>query len=451
MRALVSFALLLVTSASFAQAPETPMPDAQLAPVPPPPRMLRAWPEALRLVRAHSVDLSRAHARVGQQEGQVRSAWAGVLPSLQANGASVHNFITNQVPLARLDANGNPTAVILEQPTKNYAQASLTASWPIASAPAIYQIGTASMQERSARYAEDDAQRLVLTNVATSILAVVTAERVAELNRVGLQSASDRLALVRRKLEMGAANGLDVVRVEQDVEVARATLVSGDEQLRQARESLGLALGVGEAVGVDPELRIDGLEAAAMAVCRSGALADRPDLASARTDEQVGERGATAVTLQWLPTLAAQSQVATTTLEQVTFPKTTWNVQGVIAWSLWDGGARYGAKASALANAASLRATREGLERQAKIQVDQADRAVHVAESTLAVATKTRDLAAELEALTTRGIDEGRGSSLELVTAAAARRQAEISLVVREFELAKARLAARLSRAVCNY
>jgi len=420
-------------------------------PVPPPSRVLAAWPEALRLVRERSAELSRASARVDQQAGAVRSAWAGVMPSVQASGSGVHNFITNSVPIARLDANGVPTVRIFEQPSPFFAQAALTLAWPLANAASYYQIGTAKLQERSARLGAEDAQRVVLTSVAQAILAVVTAERVAELNRIGVQAAFDRLALVRHKADMGAASGLDVLRVEQDVEVARATLVNGDEQLRQARESLGLALGVGEAVGVDPALRIEGLEAAAAAVCKSAPLEARPDLAAARADEEVAERGATAVKLQWLPTLAAQSQAATTTLEQVTFPKTTWNVQAVVSWSLWDGGARYGARASALAAAASARASREALERQARVQVDQSERSVTVAEEALSVATKTRDLAAELEQLTTRSLDEGRGSSLEVVTAAAARRQAEVSLAVREFEVARARLAARLARAVCNY
>jgi outer membrane protein, multidrug efflux system len=430
-----------------ASAPE----DPTLAPVAMPSRRLEAWPDVLRLVRERSADLARARARVGQAKGQVRTAWAGVLPTLQGSAAGVHNFVTNSVPLARLDANGNPIVRILEQPTKDFAQASLQVAWPLASAPAYYQIETAKLQAESASLGEEDAQRLVLTSVAQSILAVVTAERVSELNRIGVRSAAERLALVRYKSDMGAANGLDVLRIEQDVEAARATLVTGDEQLRQAREALGLALGLEEAVGVDPALRIEGLEAAASAVCRSGDLASRPDLAAARADERIAERGATAVKLQWLPTLAAQSQVATTTLEQITFPKTTWNVQAVVSWSLWDGGARYGQEASAIAATASARASRELLERQAKIQVDQAERSVAVAEASLEVARKSHALATELEGLTTRSLDEGRGSSLEVVTAAAARRQAEITLALREFDVARARLTARLARAVCNY
>ncbi len=438
-------------AAPTAAAPAVEQDDPTLAPVSAPARQLAAWPEVLRLVRDRSAELARAHARVGQAKGQVRTAWAGVLPSLQASAAGVHNFVTNEVPLARLDANGNPIVRILEQPTKNFAQASVQLSWPLASAPAHYQIDTAKLQVESAALGEEDAQRLVLTNVAQAILAVVTAERVSELNRIGVRTAAERLELVRHKADLGAANGLDVIRIEQDVQAARATLVTGDEQLRQAREALGLALGLEEAVGVDPVLRIEGLEAATAAVCRSGDLASRPDLAAARADERVAERGATAVKLQWLPTLAAQSQVSTTTLEQITFPKTTWNVQAVVSWSLWDGGARYGQEASAIAATASARASRELLERQARIQVDQAERSVSVAEASLAVAQKAHGLAAELEALTTRSLDEGRGSSLELVTAAAARRQAEISLALREFDVAKARLTARLARAVCNY
>ena len=439
-----------------AAAPTSAMPaveqdDPTLAAVSAPARQLAAWPEVLRLVRERSAELARARARVGQAKGQVRTAWAAVLPTLQGSAAGVHNFVTNTVPLARLDANGNPIVRILEQPTKDFAQASLQLSWPLASVPAYYQIETAKLQAESASLGAEDAQRLVLTSVAQSILAVVTAERVSELNRIGVRSAADRLALVRRKADMGAANGLDVLRIEQDVEAARATLVAGDEQLRQAREALGLALGLDEAVGVDASLRIEGLEAATLAVCRAGDLTNRPDLAAARADERVAERGASLVKLQWLPTLSAQSQVATTTLEQITFPKTTWNVQAVVSWSLWDGGARYGQEASAIAATAAARASRDLLERQAKVQVEQAERSVSVAEASLAVAARALALAAELEGLTTRSLDEGRGSSLEVVTAAAARRQAEVTLALREFDVAKARLSARLARAVCNY
>ena len=452
----VSVFLLASISCAFSlAAPPSPREaqatDETLPAVPPPARMLRQWSEALTLIRTHSAELGRARARVDQQRGLVRSAWAGVLPSLQGTSAGVHQLVTKTMPLGRLDAAGNPTIILLEQPTKNYAQVALVASWPLLSAPAIFQIGTASRQEDSARLAEEDARRVVLTNAAQAILSVVTAERVSELNRNGVQSARDRLSLVRRRAEMGAASGLDVLRVEQDVEAARATWVTGDEQLRQTREALGLALGLEVPVGVDDALRIEDLETAAAAVCTDGSLEMRPDIAAATLDEVIAHRAVTAVGLQWLPTLSAQSQVATTSLEQPTLPNTTWNVQAMVAWSFWDGGARYGAKASALALEASSRVTRELVTRQATIQVAQAQRAVGVAETSLQVATKSRDLAAELEALTTRGLEEGRGSSLEIVTAAAARRQAEISLAVREFDVARARLGARLARAVCNY
>src|SRR6185436_17046256 len=96
----------------------------------------------------------------------------------------------------------------------------------------------------------------IALRVASAVIAVVTAERVAELNRIGLRSALERLDLTSRKKGLGAATGLDVLRAQQDAELARATLVSGDESLRQSREALGLALGLPEAVGVSTDINL---------------------------------------------------------------------------------------------------------------------------------------------------------------------------------------------------
>ena len=108
----------------------------------------------------------------------------------------------------------------------------------------FYAIGTARESTRMNDLSYDDMKRTIAQSVANDIIAVVTAERVAELNRVGLRQSLSRLDLTVRKQRLGAATGLDVVRVQQDVESARTTLVTGDESLRKAREALGLAVGI---------------------------------------------------------------------------------------------------------------------------------------------------------------------------------------------------------------
>ncbi|MFP2923854.1 TolC family protein, partial [Pyxidicoccus sp. 3LG] len=66
-------------------------------------------------------------------------------------------------------------------------------------------------------------------------------------------------------------------------------------------------------------------------------------------------------------------------------------------------------------------------------------------------ATGSRDLAERTDRLTRRAFEVGRGSSLELVQSAAALRQAELTLVLREFELVQARLGAYLTEARCDW
>jgi outer membrane protein TolC len=67
------------------------------------------------------------------------------------------------------------------------------------------------------------------------------------------------------------------------------------------------------------------------------------------------------------------------------------------------------------------------------------------------VAISARDLAAENDRLTRTAYLEGRGTSLELVTAAQGLREAEIQLALREFDLVKARIAAILALATCPW
>ena len=74
-----------------------------------------------------------------------------------------------------------------------------------------------------------------------------------------------------------------------------------------------------------------------------------------------------------------------------------------------------------------------------------------MAEALVKTAIESRDLAERTDQLTRRAFEVGRGSSLELVQSAAALRQAELTLVLREFELVQARLDAFLTEARCDW
>ncbi len=71
----------------------------------------------------------------------------------------------------------------------------------------------------------------------------------------------------------------------------------------------------------------------------------------------------------------------------------------------------------------------EALRRQAMIQVVQAQRGIQVAQVSDTVATEQRDLAAQNDSMTQNLWARGQGTSVDLVTASEAHRQAEQSLV----------------------
>lgn len=426
--------------------------DPMLTPVPRAAVEVATWEKALEHVRARSTDLRIAAEEIERAEAQSRVALASALTQINGQATYTHNLITNPTLQFARGPNGELSTQPVRTPFPNFVTGGVSLVQPVFAPRAWYAIGTADRTADVARLSFDDIKRQIALNVANAIVAVVTAERVAELNRVGLTNALTRLELTSRRNALGGATGLDVNRARQDVETTRATLVAGDESLRQARESLGLALGLPGQVGVPPQVDLNGLEAHAIASCkRAPKVEDRPDVAALRGRIEVAHRAQNDVKYQFSPSVNLQSQVSATTINTGAAPSTTWNLQAVLTVPIWDGGARYGNLRDTEAQELQAIQRFEAARRQAVVQVEQARRGVSVAEERRKVSASARDLAFETDRLTRAAYTEGRGTSLELVAAAQALREAEINLAVREFELVRARVLAVLSLASCPW
>jgi multidrug efflux system outer membrane protein len=432
--------------------------DPMLVPVPAAPREIATWQEALDLVKARSTDLRTSYDAVIIAEAQERIALAQILPQVGTAaaplaGVGTHNFITNtSAQIVNVSANGQPVYGLTTTPVSSYASAQIQLQQTILNLEQFYAIGTAHEGTWMNKLTYDDMKRTIATSVANDIIGVITAERVAELNRNGLKQSLERLDLTVRKQRLGAATGLDVVRAQQDVESARTTLVTGDESLRKARESLGLAVGIPTEVGVPRDIQVGGLEHDAVNSCRPAATIDeRSDIRAARAKVNYQDRLVTDVWLQFLPVFVAQTSVTTISYPTGIVPEPEWNIQGVLSWTLFDGGTRYGNLRSQRAQLDQANQALESQRRQALIQVEQAKRAVTVAEDQLRVADRARALAVQLDVLTQAAYREGQFTSLDLVTAASARRQAEINYALDEFNLVSARVAAILALANCKW
>jgi multidrug efflux system outer membrane protein len=457
--------------------------DPMLTPVPPPKRLLASWDEAINMLKSRSTDLKQSLDAVLQAEAATRIALAAYLPQINAAGTLTNQFIRTTTPGTaqsaqpfadgnnnpRVDGNANPIPVTLPDgtvingawipprgaqtlPPSPYVTGNIQIQQALINVQNFDQISISELNEDATRLSVDDEKRTLALGVANQIVAVVTAEREAEINRVGLRVALEQLEIAQRKRALGAANGLDVVRAQQNVANARASLVTGDETLREAREAMGLAIGIPEETGVATNVNVDGLAQSAMNSCRAVQSVDeRSDVAAARTRLDVAKRNLRNVYYQFLPTLNAASTISYSGIQQFNSPQTTWNIQGILSVPIWDGGVRYGNLRNARAAEDIAAQQLEALRRTAIIQVEQAQRQLTVAQESARVAKEQRDLAAQNDQMTQTAYMTGQGTSLELVTASEAHRQAELNLALQEFSVVKARILAMIALATCPW
>lgn len=433
--------------------------DPMLAPVPPPKRIVSSWAEAQHMLRTRSTNLKTALDQVLVAEGQTMVAFAQYLPSLGGcaggssappgcgNGSFTHQILTRTV---LQQVTGEPVSSVV--PIPNTTSGSVTLAQDLINFQEFDQIGINELMEDSSRMTVDDTRRTLDLGLANQIVAVVTAERSAEINRGGLRVALEQLDISKRKEALGAANGLDVVRAQQNAANARAALVSGDEALREAREALGLVLGVPEETGVAHEMNVSGIAEDTARSCRAvNTIDERPDIAAARKNLEVAKRNLRNTWYSFIPVVTGVSTLSATSAVNFGYPNPTWSIGAALSVPIFDGGTRLGTiKSQRAAEDIALQAL-ETLRRQAIIQVEQAQRGIEVADVSYKVALEQRDLAAQNDSMTQAAYIKGQGTSVDLVTASEAHRQAEQTLVVAEFGMVKASLAAIMALSTCPW
>jgi outer membrane protein, multidrug efflux system len=423
--------------------------DPMLEPVPPAQHVLTSWQQALTMVRSESTNLNIAAAQVEQASGQARAALAHALPTLTNQTTLTHYLLTGQGFI--FGANGITPGQIPHPLTR--IDGSVDLSVPVFAPQQWHDAGTAQDSVQAARLSRKDAERVVLGSLASAIVTVVTDERLADVSRVSLKTALATAELTKKEAALGAATAVDVLRTEQDVETARAQVVASDESLREARESLGLALGSSQAWGVTPNIQLDQLASDAKAICHPEPSIDqRTDVRAARAQVGIAKRNMHSIDWQYLPTLNFVSDLDYTSVDRSSpdGKALSWSIGGVLSWTIYDGGVRGGTHS---ADEAALRIAQEQLKqtrRQAAIQVTQAERAVTVAEANLAVSHRSRDLAKEDQRLARIAFINGTGTNFDLVDAEQRLRQAELDLAVKQFAVVQAKIAALLALSTCD-
>lgn len=462
LRGVLGVAVLLLAGPGSAAAPgspegvEAPAPewvpeavsDPLLAPAARPAREIRSWSEARALLYAGSTGIRLGEAELRAAQARRDQARSLLLPQIGATTGFAYDFRNpDSAPVAaagNLRARGRPA-------TSPVATASVRLTQAAFDAPAWHGLESASAGQRAAEASLADQRRASIQGLASALVAVVAAERAAEINRTGLRQSLERAALTQRTFELGRATELDAIRVAQDVPVARAAVIVGDEALARARETLALVLGLSGELGVAADFSLDGLVAELGSACEAVAEGHaRADVEAAEAQIEAARAQETQAKAGYLPRLDISTEAVAATTDPGPFSLGSWNLLAVISVPLWEGGRRGGLVDERRAAVAAAGERLESLRREVSVEVAQARRAATVSGDLVAEATRARDMAKTTDTMTQRSFSIGRATSLELVQSATALRQAELTLTLREFEWVDARLEAFLTEARCH-
>jgi outer membrane protein TolC len=420
-----------------------------LEPVPPAAKVITDWRQALRIVRGRSTEVAIAQSRIEEARANSRSVLARSLPTITGTGTVNRHLITGTGP--RLSNQGIDPRATIPDPRQIW-NGTISVNQPLLDMKAWYDHGSASQRERISQLSARDTERLVLAALADALVNVFTSERLAEVSRISLRSSLSTSDLTRRRARLGAAAALDVLRTEQEVTRSRAQVVQADENLRQSREALGMALGYPEPWGVNPEVKLDQLAADARHVCQPVQAVDtRADVLAAQANVDAAQRAETSADYTLLPTLDLLSDFTVTSSPFTANGKEyQWTVGAMLTIPFYDGGARYGARRQAEAQSETARHQLEQARRQATLEVTQSQRQVGVALANLQVSQQSRDVAGESARLAQVAFVNGSGTSFDLVDAARQLREAEVDLAIKEFEVVRAQVTALLAAANCQ-
>ena len=438
-----------------------------LAAVPPATNVLQSWRDALRLLRQNSSTLRTLEAQQDAARAQARQALAPALPTVAGSAGVSRQLLKGEARAfngpASFDATvanatpGQPleSVVVYDNVTlpgkATTWHAGVNLRVPLLALDAWHNRGTALQQIEVARLNSKAAERLSIAAVADAVVTAVTAERLAEVSRVSLESVLSTLDLTKRRSALGAASTIDVLRIEQEVSLSRGQVVSANDGVLRAREALGAALGSAEPFGVTPGIRLDALANDAKSSCRPADVLARSDVRAAEASVKVAKRSEDGVSKTYWPTVDAVSSLDYwSPVSGINNEHVTWSVGGVLNWTLYDGGLRYGTREQRTAETRIAAEQLTEAKRKAQLEVTQAYRAVRSSEATLSVAAKTREIASETARLTKVAYLNGSGTSFDLVDTARRLREAELDYTVKEFEVLRAKIAALLALATCD-
>jgi len=233
----------------------------------------------------------------------------------------------------------------------------------------------------------------VAFRVVETYIQVGTAKEFVRVARKALEDAREQLRIANSRFKSGMGLYSDTLRAETAVTEAEQQLVSTEKNLKVAKRSLGLLLGLEESV--DAEAVTEGIALREFEYYTEKSLS-RKDVVSlqyryesARTNVSIADAG-------YLPRIGVRG---TYQLNDRNVPfgseGDSWFVAAILRWEIFNGGRREYERVRASHTASQMEESLEGIKKSVSLSVYESFLAVEEAKKNVELAEKSLETAAE--------------------------------------------------------
>jgi multidrug efflux system outer membrane protein len=344
------------TGPAYAPAPATPTPIVGWREFFSDPKLKAVIEQAL----ANNRDLRLAVANIAAARAQYHVQRAALFPTVTAGASATYG----QEPLSVVSGGAVAPGQSSEFNERLY-NVGINAAWQLDLFGKVRDMTRAAQEQYFAtREARDEAQLVLVDEVATDYLTLRADQALLAIARATLASGQASLDLTQHRLSAGVASGLDVSQAQTTVDQARFDVARLTTQTAQDRNALELVVGAPVAdvnLPADMEGEVVVLDRLPAAVS-SQVLLERPDVLQAEDALRAANANIGAARANFFPQISLTGSGGLTSLALSTLFKgasETWSFVPAVSQSIFNGGANVGNLALAKAQRDASVATYE--------------------------------------------------------------------------------------------
>jgi outer membrane protein TolC len=312
---------------------------------------------------------------------------------------------------------------------------SATASYQVLAASGWAAKNQARDQAAIARVSAEDTRRNVAISAAQAYLAVIAAERQAEITLRNRDTARALEEYARTRLQAGQGSRLNHVRSVQQLASAEGLRQLAELAVSRAQEALGVVVFENGPVGANGEPVFPPTPPPA----DDSWLAARPDVRLLTAELGAADRVVSDAWKNWLPTVTASFTPRYVTPAGLFEPSKTWRASFSLDVPIFDATLRPD-KRVRVADREAARLRLDALTLEARSEVRIAREAVRSNEGIVASTREAAENAGEALRITEIAYRAGATTNIEVVQAQQDARNGEIAAAVAEDRLRQARL-----------